>query len=155
MYMVLQIGYFNMGRSTNAIMKCLLVPCILFILIVNAAHAFNELEDVHFELYTREFPDSWQILNASRGDDLLQTSWKAERPTRFFVHGYRSKRKMIERYSKAFLQAGDYNFIAVNWMEGSTTRNYYAARNRVKKVRYIIFSLRFNLFFKKKNVASV
>lgn len=133
--MVLQIGYLNMGRSTNAIAKWMLVPCILAILIVNAAHAFNEYEDVHFELYTREFPDSWQILNSSRGDDLLQTSWKAERPTRFFVHGYRSKRKMIERYSKAFLQAGDYNFIAVNWMEGSSTKNYYVARNRVKKVR--------------------
>lgn len=109
---------------------------MLLILIVNV-EAFNEYEDIQFELYTREYPDSWQVLNTSRGDELLQSSWRAERPTRCFVHGFKSKRKVLNRYAKAFLHSGDYNFIAVNWMEGSSTSNYYVARNRVKKVRII------------------
>lgn len=97
--------------------------------------AFDEYEDIVFELYTRQDPGAYQRLNTSYGDAILQTNWKRDRPTRMFVHGFKSKRKTIDRYKNGFLATGDYNFIAVNWMKGSSTFNYYVAKNRVKKVR--------------------
>lgn len=99
--------------------------------------AFSEYEDIEFELHTRELPESYQRLNTSWGDHILGTQWKAGRPTRMFVHGFKSKRKTIDRYKNAFLASGDYNFIAVNWMKGSSTFNYYVAKNRVKKVSHM------------------
>lgn len=115
--------------------KIWLVLCfsVIFMAIAEVT-AFDEYEDIDFELYTREHAQSWHLMNASHGELIRNTDWSAARPTRIFVHGFKSKRKVILRYAEAFLKAGDYNFIAVNWMKGSSTFNYYVAKNRVKKV---------------------
>lgn len=110
-----------------------LIVFVVIVLIVRA-NAFNEYEDIDFELHTRKYDITWQLLNASHGELINSTEWNPNRPTRIFVHGFKSKRKVINRYAAAFLTAGDYNFIAVNWMKGSSTLNYYVAKNRVKKV---------------------
>lgn len=96
--------------------------------------AFSEYEDIVFELYTRDQVDSHQRLNTSWGDNIFQTNWRSSRPTRMFVHGFKSKRKTLDKYKNAFLASGDYNVIVVNWLKGSSTYNYYVAKNRVKKV---------------------
>lgn len=96
--------------------------------------AFEANEDVRFELYTRESRKIYEVLDTHGEPAIAYSRFQASRPTRIFVHGYRSKRKVIDRYSEAFLNAGDYNFIALNWIEGASTVNYYTAKNRVKDV---------------------
>lgn len=96
--------------------------------------AFDANEDVQFELYTRESRKVYEVLDTHGEPAIAGSRFQATRPTRIFVHGYRSKRKVIDRYSEAFLNAGDYNFIAVNWIEGASTVNYYTAKNRVRDV---------------------
>lgn len=117
---------------------------IISITLVNYAAGFEAEKDVFFELYTREEPRNYFLLKPSDGDSISQTTFKTTRPTRIFVHGYRSKRKVIERYAEGFLSIGDFNFIAVNWQEGSSTVNYYSAKRRVKQVS-AIFSNKQNL----------
>lgn len=101
------------------------------------SNAFEANENVQFELYTRENRKIYQALD-THGDPVIEgTRFQSWRPTRIFVHGYRSKRKVIDRYAEAFLNTGDYNFIALNWIDGASTVNYYTAKNRVKDVRSI------------------
>lgn len=96
--------------------------------------AFEATEDVQFELYTRENRKIYELLDTHGEPTIEGTRFRPTRPTRIFVHGYRSKQKVIDRYAEAFLNAGDYNFIALNWIEGASTVNYYTAKNRVKDV---------------------
>lgn len=56
------------------------------------------------------------------------------RPTRIFVHGYYSEDELMKSYAKAYLNVGDFNFIAVDWLAGATTLNYPRARHRVREV---------------------
>lgn len=97
---------------------------------------FDINKDLIFRLYTREQPDVHQVLKAdsSASPSISQTSFDSKRPTRIFIHGFKSKDKVIIRYKNAFLKLGDYNFIAVDWTEGATTKNYYAAKACVRPV---------------------
>lgn len=118
--------------------------CMVALFIISSSafgitNDFSEYEDVIFELSTREQPDSHARLNTSWGDQIYETNWKRDRPTRIFVHGFKSKRKILDRYRDGFLAAGDYNYITVNWMKGSSTFNYYVAKNRVKKVKILSY----------------
>lgn len=108
----------------------------IWIAMIPMSDAFDANEDVQFELYTRESRKVYEVLDTHGEPAIAGSRFQATRPTRIFVHGYRSKRKVIDRYSEAFLNAGDYNFIAVNWIEGASTVNYYTAKNRVKDVRF-------------------
>lgn len=61
-------------------------------------------------------------------------NFNSSRPTRIFVHGFYSDSGLMESYAKAYLNAGDFNFIAVDWLAGAKTLNYPKARHRVREV---------------------
>lgn len=61
-------------------------------------------------------------------------NWNPNRPTRLFIHGYYSDTNTLKRYAKAYLDRGDYNFIAINWLPGAKTINYVKARYRILEV---------------------
>lgn len=98
------------------------------------SNAFDIEKHLIFRLYTREDPVMYYALQTNGKQNISGTTFKPERPTRIFVHGFRSKEKVIKRYTEAYLKAGDYNFIAVDWTEGASTYNYYAAKGRVRPV---------------------
>lgn len=56
------------------------------------------------------------------------------RPTRIFVHGYKSDTDLMDSYAQAYLNAGNFNFIAVDWLAGASTWNYLTAKDRVPEV---------------------
>lgn len=79
-----------------------------------------------------------------------QWNWSPGRPTRVFIHGYYSDRKTFMKYAHAYLRRGDYNFIAINWLRGARTLNYFTARRRVELVgeataRFIGYLMRLGL----------
>lgn len=63
-----------------------------------------------------------------------QFNFNANRPTRIFVHGFYSENELMDSYAQAYLEIGDYNFIAANWLTGAVTLNYFSARHRVREV---------------------
>lgn len=97
---------------------------------------FDASRDVVFELHTRENnTDNFQRLVPNLDISVQPaTNFDHTRLTRIYVHGYLSIRKKCLRYSKAFLQSKDCNFILVNWLSGSLTLNYASARDRVEEV---------------------
>lgn len=106
--------------------------------------AFDVNEDVEFELYTRDNRQIFQVF-AKHGEVTIEsTRFDPSRPTRIFVHGYQGKRRRISQYAEAYLNTIDCNFIAINWIKGASTVNYYTAKGRVKDVCYhfrlILFS---------------
>lgn len=111
--------------------------CVIFaivsIYIINS-HAFDIEKDLVFRLYTREDPVMYYALKTEGTPAVTETTFDPHRPTRIFVHGFRSKEKVIKRYSDAYLQNGNYNFIAVDWIEGASTINYFSAKSRVRPV---------------------
>lgn len=123
--------------------KCRTTSIITFLVavytsfcVINVFAKFEVNRDVRFELHTREHSletyEELRIDGYGRTQDL--TIFNATRPTRVFVHGYMSSRRAFLRYAKAFLKGDDCNFIAVNWLNGSKTYNYWKARGRVEKV---------------------
>lgn len=131
------VGIESLERKNN---KLICIASMMFSLLVAVsvfltyASAFDASEDVQFELYTRDNRQVFQLIDTHGEPAIANTLFSASRPTRIFVHGYRSKHKVINRYAEAYLNAGDYNFIAVNWSAGSSTVNYYTAKSRIKDV---------------------
>lgn len=105
---------------------------LLSLLLVSSLHAFDANEDIYFELYTYESPDNYQVIRNTL--NVRSTTFNPLRPTRIFVHGFRSDRSVIKQYAKAFLKAEDVNFIAMNWIDGAETILYPVAKNRVDEV---------------------
>lgn len=120
-------------------------PSVIFIIfsvcLLSCSEAFDIKKDLTFRLLTREEPVMYYALNVEGGLPLNETTFNRNRPTRIFVHGYKSKAKVLNRYTEAYLNVGDYNFIAVDWIEGASTINYFAAKNRVGPVRFRRFLL--------------
>ncbi|XP_055295780.1 lipase member H-B-like [Sitodiplosis mosellana] len=96
--------------------------------------AFNIERDLAFRLYTKEAPIMYYVLKLNGSPAVSQTPFNPNRPTRIFVHGYKSKEKTIQRYTEAYLKLGDFNFIAVDWISGANTFNYYLAKSRVGSI---------------------
>lgn len=119
--------------------------CILIVCIGLCQCTFIAKRDVEFELHTRDHNnDDFERLmadNYGRTDNFIPTYFDGTKPTRIYVHGYMSSRRAFMRYGNAFLKSGNYNFIAVNWLQGSKTYNYIKARRRVDRVSYSIFKL--------------
>lgn len=115
--------------------------CVIFaivaVCIINS-HAFDIETDLVFRLYTREDSVMYYALKTSGSPAITETTFNPNRPTRIFVHGFRSKEKVIRRYADAYLEVGDYNFIAVDWIEGASTFNYFLAKGRVRPVSLIM-----------------
>lgn len=111
--------------------------CVIFafiLLCVFDSHCFDIDKDLVFRLYTHEDPVMYYVLKTSGPPLVSDTPFNPNRPTRIFVHGYKSKEKVINRYKEAFLSIGDYNFICVDWIEGASTFNYFSAKSRVRPV---------------------
>ena len=112
------------------------VLCIVF-----ESNGFDAEKDVDFELFTRADPKQFEQLKATDERSIQYDSmFNPSRPTRIFIHGYLSKRKVLNRYAEAYLKAGDYNFFAVNWTKGSSTLLYPRAKLRVRKVSLLRFT---------------
>ena len=108
-------------------------------------YSFNIEKDLWFRLYTREDPDSYYVLSGSGYPAVSETPFNSSRPTRIFIHGFKSKEKVIKSYTNAYLDLADFNFIAVDWIEGTRTYNYYLAKSRIRLVSWK--QITFNLIF--------
>lgn len=108
------------------------VCCIFMVLIVGVAMEYCSYEekDLIFRLYTRDSRVNYYPLE--NGGSLK--GFDSKKPTRIFIHGFKSKEKVIHRYKDAYLDLGDYNFIAVDWTVGASTYNYYSAKCLVASV---------------------
>lgn len=104
---------------------------IIFVLLSITADAFDIENDLVFRLYTPEESTSYYALKP-----MLEppAAFDPNRPTRIFIHGYKSSEKVIIRYKDGFLNVGDYNFIGVDWIDGANTVNYLKAKGRVPRV---------------------
>lgn len=109
---------------------------IISICVLNSC-AFDIEKDLVFRLYTREDPVMYYALQPNGSPTIAETPFNSSRPTRIFVHGYKSKEKVIRRYTEAYLDLSDFNFIAVDWIEGASTYNYFSAKGRVGAVRWM------------------
>lgn len=111
------------------------VICVLLLSVcVRQHYAFDVNKDLVFRLYTREEPTNYHVLKATGEPAIPSTTFKANRETRIFVHGFKSKEKVINRYKEAYLELGAYNFIAVDWISGASTNNYLSAKSCVRPV---------------------
>lgn len=111
------------------------ITCVILLSIsVRRHYAFDIDKDLVFRLYTREEPGMYYVLKTAGAPAISDTTFNPQRPTRIFVHGYKSKEKVINRYRDAYLAAGDYNFIAVDWISGASTINYFYAKGHVRPV---------------------
>lgn len=102
---------------------------------------FNVRNDVIFEMYTKSNGSEKLTLsqldhqqNGRVARSIRNFAFDYRRPTRIFVHGFLSKRDTLDMYPRAYLAAGDFNLIVVNWLKGAVTLSYSRARNRVKLV---------------------
>lgn len=111
---------------------CRTIFVLLSIVIVQGS--YNVEKDLIFRLYTRKRPDHYQELKADDLPAISPSSFNPNRSTRIFIHGFRGKEKTILRYRDAYLNLGDYNFIAVDWTRGASTYNYFKAKNRIQAV---------------------
>lgn len=124
------------------IVVCCTIFVSLSIVVVQGEHDVEKY--LFFRLYTREEPliyklrEEYQELNADNLPSISPTSFNPNRPTRIFIHGFRGKEKVILRYKEAYLNLGDFNFIAVDWTKGAATYNYLKAKNRVQSVSDVI-----------------
>lgn len=118
----------------DAVIICVLVLSFF----VRRHHAFDIEKDLVFRLYTREEPNMYYVLKPAGEPAIADTTFNPHRPTRIFVHGYKSKEKVINRYKEAYLSLGDYNFIAVDWISGASTINYFFAKGRVQPVSELL-----------------
>lgn len=117
---------------------CGIIVLLISVSVLNS-NAFDINKDLIFRLYTREEPTIYFDLKANDLSSNANTLFQPNRPTRIFIHGFKSKEKVIIRYKDALLQLGDFNFIAVDWREGASTFNYYLAKGRVRPVSLIPF----------------
>lgn len=102
------------------------------------AKRFNFRHDIIFELHSNT--SEAEKLTLSHLDERvgrsanLKTAFDYRRPTRIFIHGFLSNRDTLDTYAQAYRKAGDYNFIAINWLAGAVTLSYKRARDRVRLV---------------------
>lgn len=128
------------GCGYNRTVTTMHTSLLIMLCVVTIANCFDANEDVYYELYTNNQPlthfhNLLTINNDNdRSEPLAESPFDHNRPTRIYVHGYRSKRKNFLKYAEAYRGKGDFNFIAVNWLAGAQTLNYYKARNRVERV---------------------
>lgn len=115
---------------------CSTIFVLLSIIMINGDILFSVEKDVVFRLYTPEQHDVHEEIKPDSLTDVSQTSFNPNRPTRIFIHGFRSKENMIFRYRDAYLKLGNFNFIAVDWTKGAETYNYFMVLNRVKPVSF-------------------
>lgn len=105
------------------------LPCL-----ITVRCDFDVEKDLIFRLYTREQIAVPFALKTSGSPLVSETTFNANRPTRIFIHGFKSKSKVIDHYPEPILSLGDFNFIAVDWTKGAQTNNYFVAKRLIRPV---------------------
>lgn len=132
----LQIRTNGANKIPTMIVQVVSFAFVVVCICVIKRYSFNIEKDLWFRLYTREDPTSYYVLSGSGYPEVSGTPFNSSRPTRIFIHGFKSKEKVIKRYTEAYLEFGDFNFIAVDWMQGTSTYNYYLAKSRTRLVSW-------------------
>lgn len=97
-------------------------------------HAFNIDKHLIFRLYTLKLRNRFHAINSANAPMLSASLFDPKRPTRIFIHGFKSSEHVLIKYKEAYLKLGDFNFIAVDWIHGAKTYNYFKARGRIQAV---------------------
>jgi len=95
--------------------------------------AFNGLNDMVFQLFTRSNPTVPQNIQIGNTAQLQNSNFNSAHQTRFHVHGWLDGGANVPAnpYRDAYLAQGEFNFFAVDWTVGGQTPNYILARQRV------------------------
>ncbi|XP_064287486.1 pancreatic triacylglycerol lipase-like isoform X2 [Passer domesticus] len=90
-----------------------------------------ESVDTHFLLYTKENPDNFQEVSAVNKATLKASNFKANRKTRFIVHGFidKGEENWLSDMCKRMLTVEDVNCICVSWKKGARCQYTQAANN--------------------------
>lgn len=119
-------------------MHSIVIAAILLLCVGNSfsGKIFFEIEkDVFFKLYDRNNPENFTILNHKHYlESSPAESFEPKLPTRICIHGYLATEAYIDRFRKAYLNVGDFNFISVDWSRGAFNPNYYVSKDRIKYV---------------------
>lgn len=89
--------------------------------------------NTHFTLYTRENSNPQPLVHISADDPngIAATTFKATRPTKFFIHGWRNTgyEELFFIFVQRFLVKGDYNIIRAHWGGGSRSIYFQSHAN--------------------------
>ena len=100
----------------------------------------NELPNyVSFALYTRATNDTPEELIIGDVDNLTNSHFDADKPTKFVTHGWMSScdSDICIDIRSAFLEHGDYNVIQVDW-SNIAAKSYIWASNQVENVAKLV-----------------
>lgn len=137
--------------------QCKSVLLLFFnVIVLVKTGEFDAKKHVHYEMYCRFSNETtattlYEIdMNVLKNENLIvegkgdnrtvinikncRWNWNPNRPTRIYIHGYYSDQDTLKKYAKAYLDRDNYNFIAINWLEGAQTINYVKARYRILEV---------------------
>ncbi|KAI9562776.1 lipoxygese-like protein [Daphnia sinensis] len=100
---------------------------------INLLPEAREKIGTYFTLYTRESPNPQPPIQISAGDPdaISATTFKATRPTKFLVHGWRNNgfEDTFQELTQRLLTNGDFNVICVHWGGGSSAFYFQAHAN--------------------------
>ncbi|XP_064605906.1 pancreatic triacylglycerol lipase-like [Liolophura sinensis] len=90
---------------------------------------------VEYTLYTTENPDNGDNLTPD-ADSLRQSKFKADRDTKFLIHGYtdQGSSDWVKNMAKEFLKHEDLNVVAVNWQKGADSLYYGQSAANTRRV---------------------
>jgi len=91
---------------------------------------------VTYSLYTNSNPSSPQTINPDSAATLKNSNFNKANPTRIIIHGWQNNAESDVNVvlRSAYLAAGKYNVISVDWSDKAETINYAAAVLRVSGV---------------------
>lgn len=104
---------------------------------------YNAEAEVKFELFTRSNPTTPQTFKFSNIDEIVNSNFNRDHPTRFTIHGWNGDLQSNVNLGviQQNLEHGDYNMIAVDWSAGAGTLDYIAARDRVRETGTLLAQL--------------
>ncbi|XP_057367452.1 pancreatic triacylglycerol lipase-like [Daphnia carinata] len=104
---------------------------------INLLPEAREKINTHFVLYTREMPNPQPLVRISADDPngISATTFKATRPTKFLVHGWKNTGydDLIQEFKQSLLKKGDFNVIGVHW-DGGSAGSYFQAHANTRLV---------------------
>lgn len=121
-------------------MHCATIVRSILLICVCSVHGFtkfNANKDVILKLYKRESPTNFIVLNENNSTSF--DAFDPTLPTRIFAHGFSSSSITIENFRDAYLSAGNFNFIAIDWTISARHVNYFVVKTRMKSVSKINF----------------
>ncbi|XP_025155365.1 pancreatic triacylglycerol lipase-like isoform X2 [Harpegnathos saltator] len=89
-----------------------------------------------FFLYTRKNPRQGQVLLLDDLDNIRNSFWDSKRPTRLITHGWHGNIDSVvcTLVRDAYLKAGDYNVILIDWQKAASYLIYWKSASSVPQV---------------------